>query len=281
MAGTVSIARSLWDDEAFAKEPFSEREAWIWMICEASWKPRKRRVGDYVVETQRGQLASSIRFMAEAFGWHRNKVDRFIKRLAKLNMISVETGTGVSIVTICKYDDFQHGGQAGGTGPGQDRDRCGTNEKKGKREKGKNGGGGGAGAREDDPPPEDQRTDPPPTTREVLLGAMGVGPDGIVGPSRFVGTQGDMAEAQRWFDLPGITLDVACAEIRRLAKAKADGPPSSFKYFTPAIQRLSGQLSAEALTPTTAQARASPAASRQPSAAEMMAMLAARQGTDQ
>ena len=126
-----------------------------------------------------------------------------------------------------------------------------------------------AGAREAEP-----TKSLPPTDRERILSAMGVGPDGIVGASRFIGGQGDMAEAARWMALPGITLATACAEIERITAAKPDGPPTNFRYFTPAIQRLSGQLSAAPLSPTSATARASPAASRQPSVAEMMAMLA-------
>jgi uncharacterized protein YdaU (DUF1376 family) len=89
----------------------------------------------------------------------------------------------------------------------------------------------------------------PPTDRERFLAAMGVNPDGIAGPSRFIGTQGDMAEAAQWLALPGITVDVACAEIARITAAKRDGPPKSFRYFTEAIQRLSGQLTAAPIQP--------------------------------
>ncbi|OWY05154.1 hypothetical protein B6V75_03200 [Thioclava sp. F1Mire-8] len=81
-----------------------------------------------------------------------------------------------------------------------------------------------------------------------LLEAMGVGPDGIAGPSSWIGGQGDMAEARRWLELPGITEDVAIAEVRRVMASKRDtGPPGSFKYFTTAMQRLSGELTADQL----------------------------------
>lgn len=137
MSGGVIIARNLWDDPAFQNEPFSEREAWIWMICEAAWKPREKRVGKVIVSLDRGQLAASIRFMAEAFSWHRNKVDRLLKRLEKCNLIRVESGTGVSVITVCKYNEYQLSPKSSGTEAGQRRDRSGTNEKKGEiREEG-------------------------------------------------------------------------------------------------------------------------------------------------
>ena len=133
MSGGVIIARNLWDDPAFQNEPFSEREAWVWMICEAAWKPRQKRVGKVVVELQRGQLAASIRFMAEAFSWHRNKVDRLLKRLEKCNLIRVESGTGVNVITLCKYNEYQLSPKSSGTAAGQQRDSSGTNDNKGNK----------------------------------------------------------------------------------------------------------------------------------------------------
>ena len=88
---------------------------------------------------------------------------------------------------------------------------------------------------------------------------MGVSPSGFSGPSSFIGGQGDMAEAARWLALPGMTLPVILTEIRRIVATKQDGPPKSFRYFTDAMQRLSGQLSAQPLQPTSGQGpRASP-----------------------
>ncbi len=92
------------------------------------------------------------------------------------------------------------------------------------------------------------------TDREAILQAIGVDPiSGITGPSgKRLGTQGDMAEAALWIALPGITLPAILNEIRDVMSRKRDGPPSSFKFFTKAIQRLSGQLTAPALQPTQA-----------------------------
>jgi len=95
------------------------------------------------------------------------------------------------------------------------------------------------------------------TDREAILQAIGVDPiSGITGPSgRMIGTQADMAEVARWLDLPGITVPVILTEVRRIMAGKRDGPPSTFRFFTKAIQRLSGEISRPALdpiTPTTA-----------------------------
>lgn len=133
MSGTVNISRRLFDSEAFKNEPFTEREAWVWLVMEASWKDRTVRAGDYVADTKRGQLAASVRFMAKAWSWTPAKVQRYLKRVEKLKMICSKTDTGVSVITICNYDKYQNGAQAADTGPIQDRYRTDTNEKKEER----------------------------------------------------------------------------------------------------------------------------------------------------
>jgi len=138
MSGGVIIARNLWDDPAFQNEPFSEREAWIWMICEAQWKPRQRRVGKVIVNVDRGQLAHSTRFLAEAWKWSHAKVRRYLDRLEKLKLIRRESGTGVSVITLCKYNEYQLSPQSSGTEAAQKRHRSGTNQNKDEiREEGK------------------------------------------------------------------------------------------------------------------------------------------------
>lgn len=135
MSGTVNISRTIWEDTAFKRQAFTEREAFMWLIMEASWKPRERRVGAVTVTLERGQLASSIRFMADAWGWQKSTVARFLERLEKRDMIGTDSGTGVTVITVRKYDEYQ--GAADGSGTprkrkaGQQRDSSGTNEKKG------------------------------------------------------------------------------------------------------------------------------------------------------
>lgn len=135
MSGTVNISRDIWDDAAFKTEPFTEREAFVWMIMEASWKSREKRIGTATVALERGQLASSIRFMADAWGWSKSAVDRFLKRLENRDMIGTATGTAFTLITIRKYNEYQGSPADSGTPKnekaGQQRDSSGTNYKKG------------------------------------------------------------------------------------------------------------------------------------------------------
>lgn len=129
--GVFAVSRGIFDHPLFADEPLTEREAWIWLISEAAWKERTVRAGGHVVTLKRGQCAHSIRFMAEAWGWSKSRVDRFLTRLENGTMIGTECGTGVNKITICKYDEYQKvslpsgtaRGTTVGTEPGQQRDK--------------------------------------------------------------------------------------------------------------------------------------------------------------
>jgi len=91
----------------------------------------------------------------------------------------------------------------------------------------------------------------PETDRESILDAIGVDRvSGLTGKGgSMLGNRTDMAEVERWLDLPGITVPVVLEEVRRIMARKRDGPPSNFKFFTSAMQRLSGELSRPPLNP--------------------------------
>jgi hypothetical protein len=105
--GVFAVDRGIWDHPMFADEPFTEREAWSWLIGEASFKTRTRNVGGKIVQLERGQLAASVRFMAERWKWSKSRVDRFLKRLKTETMIGTDSGTGLLVLTISNYDRYQ------------------------------------------------------------------------------------------------------------------------------------------------------------------------------
>lgn len=129
--GVFAVDRGMFDHDCFAQEPFTEREAWLWLIGAASWKARTVRIGDHIINVKRGQGAFSMRFLAERFQWSKSRVHRYLDRLKKRDMIETESGTAVNVITICKYDTYQRvslptgtgGGTQSGTGAGQERDK--------------------------------------------------------------------------------------------------------------------------------------------------------------
>ena len=105
--GVFAVDRGIWSHPVFSDEPFTEREAWMWLVSEASYKPRKKRVGNAVADLRRGQLAASLRFIAKAWSWNHHKVARFLARLKTETMIEHQTSHDYTTITICNYDTYQ------------------------------------------------------------------------------------------------------------------------------------------------------------------------------
>ena len=87
MRGTFNVSRAIWNHSVFKPEPFSEREAFLWLISEAEWRPRTRRVGNIIVDLARGQIAASLRFMGRRWGWKKDRISRYLLRLKNRDMI--------------------------------------------------------------------------------------------------------------------------------------------------------------------------------------------------
>lgn len=140
MAGFIKLHRG-WRDNDIFKGEFSRADAWVWLIEHAAWKPTRARIKGKTVELDRGELTFSVRFMADAWGWSKSRVDRFLADLRSESMIETRSkigttaghnaGQGQSIITICNYAKYQDrdGGDRDndvpeiGTTAGQQRDK--------------------------------------------------------------------------------------------------------------------------------------------------------------
>lgn len=102
-----AVARSIWTDSDFAPEPFTEREAWIWLISSAAWKDTRARGNAGPVDLRRAEFSFSVRFLATKFQWTKDKTHRFLKRLEKRDTIRDTSRDGAQIYYINKYNHFQ------------------------------------------------------------------------------------------------------------------------------------------------------------------------------
>lgn len=127
MSGYVRLHRGWRDSDVFADEPMSEREAWLWLIEHAAWKPITRSNAKRErVRIERGQLHVSLRALEKAFGWGKNKVARYIQRLCDHDMLGTASGQSGTILTILNYSKYQDERDSrdteAGTASGQSRD---------------------------------------------------------------------------------------------------------------------------------------------------------------
>lgn len=112
MSGWIRVERKVFTDEFFAREPMSEREAWLWMLSSAAWEDTTHRVGGQVLPVPRGSFMATLREMQSVFGWRSDtKVRNFLKRLEAERMVERTTcgprNAPKTHVTICKYDEYQ------------------------------------------------------------------------------------------------------------------------------------------------------------------------------
>lgn len=102
-----AISRSIWDDPDFADGEFSEREAWTWLIGAAAWKERRVRGSTGGVTLQRGEFSFAVRFLAEKFHWSKDRVQRFMTKLRKRDMLKDADRDGCKVYFIKNYNRFQ------------------------------------------------------------------------------------------------------------------------------------------------------------------------------
>jgi hypothetical protein len=120
LSGFIAVSRDFWNDPDFRDGEMTQREAFLWMLAEAAWKPRTKRIKTVVLELQRGQLAASTRFLAKAWGWSEPRVRRYFDMLKNRRTIDAATDAGVTVITIRNYDKYQSAA-SGADAPGDEK----------------------------------------------------------------------------------------------------------------------------------------------------------------
>jgi hypothetical protein len=105
--GVFAVDRGIFDHPRLSGEPYTKVQAFMWLVAEAAWKPHRRVIGGVVINLRRGQAACSVRFMAKKWDWTPARVQRFLATLKTDTMIDTAADTGLTIITICKYDIYQ------------------------------------------------------------------------------------------------------------------------------------------------------------------------------
>lgn len=132
MDGYIILQRKFFEGQFWdEKRVFSKAEAWIDLVREARFEkePKTTFIKGKSVTWNRGELPVSLRFLADRWGWSKNKVDHFIKFLTNDGALKTRTheGTAQTIITLCNYESYNpvssNEGTAKGTPKGQQRDK--------------------------------------------------------------------------------------------------------------------------------------------------------------
>lgn len=107
--GYFLLYRGWRQSEVFKDEPLTEREAWVWLIEEAAYKPRQREIAGKTIGLQRGEIAASLTFLERAWKWSRDRVRWFLSKLEKHGMVAFDKRVGITVIAVCNYDQYQPG----------------------------------------------------------------------------------------------------------------------------------------------------------------------------
>lgn len=125
--GWISVYRSIRDHWVWKKDQvFDHAHAWIDLILDANHEDRKIVINGKLTVIHRGQKWTSVRTLADRWGWSKNKVTRFLKCLESDSMVIQKRSKNGTLLTIVNYDDFQCQRDTEGTPKGQRRDTEGT-----------------------------------------------------------------------------------------------------------------------------------------------------------
>lgn len=105
MSGYTLSYRDKWQHPAFRN--LLEAGIWSWMCDTAVWKKTKIRFNGILVELERGQLATSRRFISEGFGIGEQVTRTFLENLENQGMINQRVTRWGTVITICNYDKYQ------------------------------------------------------------------------------------------------------------------------------------------------------------------------------
>ena len=105
MDGWVKIHRKIrdnwiWDNAEYLK-------AWLDLIFRANFEERRILFDGEIKELKCGQFITSVRKLAEAWGWSNSRVLRFLRMLEDDGMITRDSNSKRTLLTIENYEFYQ------------------------------------------------------------------------------------------------------------------------------------------------------------------------------
>lgn len=111
---------------------------WVWLLDNAAWKETRHDVGGKTITVPRGSVCASTRHIAARLGVGHQVVRSALDRFKREHMINTDATQGKTVVSICKYDEYQSPGRTpntgGNTAATQQQHSANTQKKQGNKE---------------------------------------------------------------------------------------------------------------------------------------------------
>lgn len=108
MAGYFYLERDWHKSQCFTST--EDRYAWVWLVGSACFSDTVIGVNGTPVILKRGQCFYSISYLAEAWGTSTMKTRLILDRFKKWQMINTQSNKHGTLITICKYNEYQDKG---------------------------------------------------------------------------------------------------------------------------------------------------------------------------
>ena len=105
--GYIYLDRKICDHWLWNIKPFSKGQAWVDLILMANHKDAKIPFDGRPVLVKRGSCITSIRKLAEKWGWKRDKVAEFLNVMEEDGMIRRDSNSRRTLITIENYCIYQ------------------------------------------------------------------------------------------------------------------------------------------------------------------------------
>jgi len=105
----IKIDRKIIDSEVFAHD--GHFRFWLWMLLKANYKKSFAAIntgsGKKTIEVGRGQLLFGRNSASSELRINSSTLYKWLKHFEKLGMIEAKSNKHFTVVTICKYDEYQ------------------------------------------------------------------------------------------------------------------------------------------------------------------------------
>jgi hypothetical protein len=104
-----AVERRVFDDEMFAGDRFSRRDAWLWLVANAARRDHSARTRAGIVELKRGEVIIGRDHLASLWGWTESCVRTFLNQLRQAGRIEYRQSSGhhANVAKISNYERFQ------------------------------------------------------------------------------------------------------------------------------------------------------------------------------
>lgn len=105
--GWIALHRKILDNPLWEDKPFARGQAWIDLLLMANHKDNQTLFDGKIIEVKRGEKITSLRFLAERWGWSRTKVMSFLEVLESAEMLSFQSDTKKTVIKVLNYSKYQ------------------------------------------------------------------------------------------------------------------------------------------------------------------------------